>query len=360
MIEQKPCPGCGVPDYISSEHIWLNNGDIVQGREFLHRILFIEIENLDPIIGTIEEILGKSIENNIVRSMTRTVQLYLSTFIPKEIRELVRCKRIDPAPIGETTAEIARILGMGDYRVVDSRFEMDEADFVTVRISKPYCLPLAAAALAGSVEAVHGCEQQVAWKKISSDTFEVTASPAVGEKEIPLELDPWGYAHSEGDIDLERCTVCEAPLALSQYDWLPDEGLIIHKASGKRMAIFGHQEIEPAFHELEKELGKNIPNIVIEAQRRFTRTGFYSSLELWTSETSRKELALRGLGNLKESKLKKGALQMRIENAALYLILIGLAQGLFELHFDVESNVDWEMNLEDGILQLEVTPKRQA
>lgn len=40
----------------------------------------------------------------------------------------------------------------------------------------------------------------------------------------------------------------------------------------------------------------------------------------------------------------------------LHLIVVGLVQGLYELAFDIESKVDWELS-EAGDLKIEVTPK---
>ena len=38
-------------------------------------------------------------------------------------------------------------------------------------------------------------------------------------------------------------------------------------------------------------------------------------------------------------------------------MMVGLAQGIFEMAFDVDSNVDWELSGE-GDLEVRVTPKK--
>jgi hypothetical protein len=95
--------------------------------------------------------------------------------------------------------------------------------------------------------------------------------------------------------------------------------------------------------ELEKELGETIPNAVVEAQRRFVKEGFYSIDEISNEEAFRAQLALRGLGNLREMEIAATGLHMRIGNAAGHLIIAGLAQGLFDMAFDVDSHVEWEV-----------------
>ena len=71
-------------------------------------------------------------------------------------------------------------------------------------------------------------------------------------------------------------------------------------------------------------------------------------------EGFRKEMALRGFGNLKEAELEEDSLFIRWENPCLHLILIGLAQGLFELASGREGDVAWEL-ADDGDLTVKVT-----
>jgi len=53
--------------------------------------------------------------------------------------------------------------------------------------------------------------------------------------------------------------------------------------TGKRMAIVG-SETDAIFTELERQFGKIIPRAVVEAQRRFVKTGFYSIEEVSNEE----------------------------------------------------------------------------
>jgi hypothetical protein len=123
------------------------------------------------------------------------------------------------------------------------------------------------------------------------------------------------------------------------------------------MAMLGPAALDAIFEELEKELGGNIPEVVIEAQRRFVKDGFSSSQEVRGIEDFRQELALRGIGSLKEFKADKDGLQVRIENPCLYLMLVGLVHGLFELAFGREGDVEWEL-AEDGDLTVRVVSQQ--
>ena len=69
------------------------------------------------------------------------------------------------------------------------------------------------------------------------------------------------------------------------------------------------------------------------------RRGFYSSIP---ESEFRQDLALRGLGNLKEFKLRKQGLEMTINNTVLPAIIVGLVQGSYEKSLDIASHVEWQ------------------
>jgi hypothetical protein len=165
------------------------------------------------------------------------------------------------------------------------------------------------------------------------------------------------YQHRNGDIELERCSTCGGPKALSGYQWYEDRGVILNKLTKRRMAIQGNAFLDPIFHELEAELGDAVPRAIVEAQRRFTKSGFYSIDDLTEEGDFRTQLALRGFGNLKELSMRSKGMHMRMENVALAFMMIGLAQGFFEIGFGLDSSeVDWELSPE-GDLDMEVKPR---
>jgi len=66
-------------------------------------------------------------------------------------------------------------------------------------------------------------------------------------------------------------------------------------------------------------------------------------------------LAMRGLGNIKELRIKRTGLNMTVDNAVLPLMLVGMMQGIFDAALDVNSLVEWELS-EEGNLKIEVKP----
>ena len=52
-------------------------------------------------------------------------------------------------------------------------------------------------------------------------------------------------------------------------------------------------------------------------------------------------------------------LRLRLENSTLHLLVVGIAQALFELAFGRDSEVEWELS-EDKVLQVEVNPLKTS
>lgn len=351
------CPECGVPKIITQEHIWLNNGDIVHKRARSSRMLFLETESLDPLFRGIAKIIGTPIEHMVITVNRRAQTVYLRSFIPKEDLEKIRKKEMDYESWDAIFRDVGNLDGVGDYSLVGRRYERDDKDFDTISVKEPYSVPMAAAAHIGAVEALTGIEQGYSYKEVSPNEYHVTTFPSPHPEGLSKRLWFQPYEHEDGDLELERCGTCGGPKALSEYHWYQDRGLIINTVTKKRVAIMGYALLDPVFSELEAELGDTIPSVVVEAQRRFTKRGFDASDYEAGEEDFRTQLALRGLGNLKELSMKRKGMHMRVDNVNLHLILIGMAQCFFEVSFGLSSsNVDWHLS-EEGGLEIEVTPR---
>ncbi|MDY6796543.1 MAG: hypothetical protein SWK76_14885 [Actinomycetota bacterium] len=358
MPDIDKCPECRVPRQITSEHIWRNNGVIISKRDSTHRMVFFESDNLDHLYHGIAELIGMPIEHLVIDASRRSTQAYIDRLVPDDIKELMRQRDMEISLVIEAMFTTSRLMGYGRLSLVDVRYEGDKKDFVTVRLEKPYSLPLCYGNFSGTVEALIGGEPGIEYGEVSPGVYEAM----VFSSEIPSELKKrlhWrGYLqkYKEGHIELERCGTCGGPRALSSFHWDLDMGVIRSTTTGKRMVITGPSMIDPVFEDLEQELGDSIPRVVVEAQKRFVKTGFFSVGEVDDEASLRSRLALRGLGNMVEVRMGRKGVRLVLENAALHLLGVGMAQGLYELAFNVESEVDWELS-EDGVLHIEVNPK---
>lgn len=354
MLGQKLCPDCGASRRIIREHRWLSDGTIVQTKNPEHRMVFIECDNINGIFRNIEEIISVSIERIIVEAKRRATFDFVDHLLPGIVKAVIRLVGIKPV-IRNITA-LGKVMGYGNIELAKVRRVHNEGDYVTIHTRGLYSLPLFCGDLAGSFNAVDRREVAVSHRELGPDEHEITGYISVHPMELMDRLKPVPYTHKEGDIRLERCGRCGGPKALSDYRWDLERGMILHRESGRRMVILGPSTIDTIIDELEKELGETIPGVVIEAQRRFVRSEFYSLEEARTVEDFRRALALRGLGNLREMDWTKDRLRFRLENPCLFLPMVGLVLGVFELATGKEGNAEWEI-LDDGDLVVEITPR---
>jgi len=357
MLDVSCCPDCGIPSSFSAGQAWLDNGDIVQKNNAGARMGFIECENLDPLFANIGEIIGFPIEELIINITARGAAIYMERLIPPETRDFIRTRDIDLGLLIKALFKYCHVLGYGSYEFVGFRFEGDDGDFYKQRIYRPFSVPEAAGSLAGVLSTAVGGEHSVVCEEVSPQLFEFTTSWTEYPEAIKEKLRIKAYRHHAGGLELEGCACCGCPRALSRFRWDLEGGLIVNQDTGRRMAVLGVELLDNVFEALESELGETIPAVVIEAQRRFTKTGFYSIEQVRNEDEFRAHLALRGLGNVRTIRMGTTGLRMRVDNAAAYLMTAGMAQGLFELALDVDSHVEWEYSRE-GDLLVEVTPAR--
>ena len=354
MSSRKLCPRCGASRRIVRQHRWLSDGTIVQAKNPDHRMIFIENENINAAFGIIEEILGMSIERIITEAKRRATFDFVDHVIPGIVKAVVQ--KVGVRPVIRNITALGQVMGYGMLELSGLRRVHDEGDYATISTRDLYSLPLFCGDLAGSFNAIDRREVGISYREIGPGEYEITAHIKPHPLELMERLKPIPYTHKPGDIELERCPACGGPQALSEYQWDLERGIIVNRTNGRRMVFIGPSTIDTIIQELENELGETIPEVVIEAQRRFVVSGFYSPQEAATEEIFRNTLAIRGLGNLREMTWGENRLYVRLENPCLYLVMVGLILGLFELVAGREGQPRWELK-EDGDLEVEVSAK---
>ena len=180
--------------------------------------------------------------------------------------------------------------------------------------------------------------------EISPDVYELRSFPSPHPAELKERMQLSEYRHLGGDIDLERCPSCGGPIELSRYSWDLDEGIIMDETTSRRMIMPGAIELDIVFQELEEELGATIPRIIVEAQRRFTKSSALSLFDVTNAEEFRNLLAVRGMGYLENIDVSRKGLSMRLKNAALPLMIVGMMQGVFEKAIKQDTILEWELS----------------
>lgn len=354
MPREKLCPVCKASKRVIKEHEWMQDGTIVQRKNRDHRMIFIEAHNIASTFSGVEEIIGMSIEHIIVEAKRRATFDFVDHMLPGIVKAIVRLVGIKP--VVRDISKLGSVMGYGDIKLAEIRRVHDEGDYATMNIKEPYSIPLFCGDVAGTFNATDRREVNITYDEKAPDDYEVTAHISNHPLALQERLQTRPYTHKEGNVQLERCPKCGGPMELSNYQWHLDRGVIENRTNGRRMALVGPASLDAIIEELESELGESIPQVIIEAQRRFIRTGFYSLDEIASEELFRMQLAIRGLGNLREVKWDQDRMRITLENPCLSVVIVGLVLGFFELASGREGKADWEFT-DDGSMIVEVSLK---
>lgn len=355
MDGRESCPECGVPEYITGEFLWLDSGAIVQRRDPGHRVVFVECEHLDPVFSGIGQIMGFPVEPLIAESRRRGARDYILPFISDEMREAIRRRDLELAPIVEAQLRSTEIMGFGKTGLLELSYEEGEGDFIRIEVREPYSVPLWCGSLAGACEAVVGGQWEADCERIAADAIIIHARRCGRPPDTETRPARREYPYRGGGAELERCGACGGPAALSTFRWHRQRGIISNAFTDTRVSINGETGLQDVFSEMERELGGAVSSAAIEAERRFIHGHFVSIEAILGSGDFRTQFAMRGLGDLVDLRMGATGLVMRLRDATLHLMVAGFAQALYEMAFKRDSRVEWRVDA-SGELSLEVTP----
>jgi hypothetical protein len=352
MSQIKLCKECGVPLMVSREHTWHENGVITQTSDPDHRMVFFESANIDGLFAGIEDILSLSIEKIVLESKRREVKEYVEKMLSPLARRAARY--IGIGMVIDNLSKNGRAFGYGDIGLVDRRRKGDDSDFITMSVRNPHSVLFFSGEVLGAWEAIDGRNHYVEHEQVTGDTFHITCRPGPHPVELQERLELKHYKYKPGNITFERCSTCDVPLSVAEYRWNLEAGTITHPESNRRMAIFGPSGLEAILDDLEAELGKEVLEVVIEAQRRHTKGTMNDMAWLGDGERYRLMMAFRGLCNLTRFEAEEKKMSMTIENPCIRRMTVGMIQGLFELATGADESTYSFERTADGDLIVEI------
>lgn len=361
MAEVPTCKFCGVPLFISQALHWEDNGVISLPSAPGERMVFYYTETIDGLFQGIQELIRIPINNIIVESRRREVRRYIEGMFPRDITEMLQSGRRDVPDFLERGKRynlqvdmIAKLYGYGDFHPSDDWENDHPFPWRSQIYRNPYSLLFGMADALGTIEAIEGIDLWVESEKLGDNAYRITALEGEHPLELRKRLRRRRYTFKPGDLSFQRCSSCDTPMEISRYHWDLKEGTISDPSSGRRMALFGSAAMDAVFDDLESELGKTIPELTIEAQRRLVKS--YVGGENWQRSgwTFKSMVALQGLGNLTRFTADRQGLELTIQNSCLHLPMIGFTQATVELVLGAESsNCDWGLS-PDGDLSIVV------
>ena len=369
------CGTCGIPAMIGRELRWEGNGVISLANSPRDRMAFFESTTIDNMFKGMEELVGEPIEPVVIESRRRETRKFMERSFPFEVRNInvfgERDMKAGSSVYGrvfmETVTKMRRemnervltlgtVFGYGKQSLSGKWDTGEDYPWRTQIIRNPYSVPLWVADTLGTVEAFEGLDMRVEYEEVGEDSLQVTAVPGEHPLELAQRLARRHYGFKPGKLTYERCGECDVPLEISRYRWDLEEGTITAADTGRRVAILGPLALEAIMDDLEAAHGRPIADAAIEAQRRYVHTRVTTE-ELRDLVYSMQALtALRGLGNVTRFDANEGRVSITIENSCMHLVVVGMAQALYELALDKDSSTrQWELS-GDGDLHLTISP----
>lgn len=372
MKKRERCAECGVPLLVSREFQWGDNGVISLRKSPHNRVALFESKIIDNLFQGIEELIGMNIEHIVIESRRREVKRYIERSFPSwMIKPLASLNeslggvalvkhgvKVVRNPLGKAITrqvlDVGRVYGYGGVELGSLWADGDQHPWRENIIRNPHSVLFFAAEALASVEALEGREHWVEYESLGSDTYRYTAYPG----EHPVELKGWlkrrRYEFKPGEIVYERCPRCEMPLEVARLEWDLDEGTINDPESGRRMALIGPFSMDSVLHDLEAELGPSIPELVVEAQRKYVKSRIVGGQWRHSGTTFNRMAALRGVGNITRFEADEKRLSVNIQNSCMPLLLLGMARAIYETALGKESSTyEWELK-EDGDFEFTV------
>jgi len=375
MSTIEKCGTCGIPAMIGRELNWEGNGVISLANSPRDRMALFESTTIDSMFKGMEEIVGEPIEPMVIESRRRETRKFMERSFPFEVRNVNLLGERDMQAgssvygrafmetvtkmrreMNERVLTVGTVFGYGKESLSEKWDTGEDYPWRTQIIRNPYSIPLWVADTLGTVEAFEGIDMWVAYKKVGADYLRVTASPGKHPLELAQRLKRRHYNFKPGSIEYERCDECGVPLHISRYHWDLEEGTITATDTGRRVAILGPLALEAIMDDLEAAHGKVVIEAAIEAQRRYVHTRVTAE-EFRNLVYSMQGLtALRGLGNVTRFDADKERVSITIENSCMHLVVVGMAQALYELALNRDDSTrEWELS-EDGDLKLTISP----
>lgn len=361
---RKQCPVCGFPWVTSFVLRWRDNGTITMFMRNDFRAVVMRQGQVQALMQHIEDRLGVSIEHMGFEAQRNAARMtFDNTF--------------------DGTPGVRLMLKMGHFkRVAVEYFNLigatcgqchsDTLEYVpgrrgVARLKNPFYMPLMAAYVVGAFESMEGVPFKSEWEETGVDTYTITAEAAGEKPEVSDRLNVGVAPLLPGHNSHESCPKCRAPRALSFLHWNLDEGIITDTRTGARVLIFDGHGINALYRELVAELGEEVYQLLVDAQRDWTvehigllgitpSSGALSRGEL--EEAYREYLSmmpLEGLGNPVALEIKDSSVEVVIENPYNAFVLAGTLQGLYEAFEKTPGKVEWTES-RPGAVRFKVEP----
>lgn len=358
------CETCGLPRKLSERYVWLGNGVILARLDPGMRMVIFEADYYSFVWSELERRLGVNAADAMIRGQQAATFDYLKNHLIYGWRKAA-VRYLPTRLVFDTVMKEMTLLGLCRMELLAHRWRR----FIVLRISSPFDIISIAWGAKGLLEYATGKKAEVSWKKEGGDYVLTVALMTRGDatemdekdleimREAKQEALMGGGFISTGEERGDPCSACGLPRALTELEWVEEEGVIRRRDSGRRYIFSTGHIFIGVVRDLERKLGMDLDTTVMEITKEFhlrdlrginirTRHGAYRSAARY--------LLAGGFGKVLEYSYGEGHLEMTIANPFYLPRLVGRIAGLFEFLEGEEARISYSMP-EPQLLKLELS-----
>ncbi len=362
------CRECGFPRMVSFFIKWNDNGTITQLMRKDFRVAVLHFGFLDNLFSNIEAKLGLSIEHIAFEGQRNASKATFAAFTDRMPGAYFFLR---PTFAKRVAVEQFNKVGVITGQCHSQTLEYEPGRYGVARIRNPFNFRLMAANVVGAFETLERVPFKYTWEEEAPDTYVIRVEPTGERTEISERLALDYQPTVPGYLAHDRCPRCKVPRALSSHlRWLENDGIILDTRTGSRVVMLDGYMVAAVFREMVRELGEEINELLVDAQREWTvdhvgQLGLAETNGAASREDLEKayreyleDMALYGLGNPVSFSMDDSTVKVKVENPYEVHIIAGTLQGLREALEKSPREVEWSA-LGRGTVEYSVTPAAQ-
>lgn len=267
MRTMKVCTACGVPEGISRGNTWWADGTVTGKFPPYIKGAFFDVEELSGLLRHLSRVLGYDVDHLAAAGKYHDAKEYTEALLERAAEAGGRKPEVEV--LYGNLAQSVRLWGIAAVEIVDV-----EGPVKVLKVENPYSIPLLCGDVAAVAAAAEGGEYRARWEGGDAAGL-LVVEPGEAYSEQAGRVAEEIYAGEEpmvGELQVERCRRCGAPLLLSRtFRWEPEKGFIVEAGTGRRYCFNNTNGVTTVLDLLVEELGTEVEEEMVRKVREYSR-----------------------------------------------------------------------------------------
>jgi hypothetical protein len=346
------CEKCGLPLRLSRGYNWPGNGTILAKRDPNMRMVIFEDGYYPFLWSELENRLGISIADAMIRGQQASTREYLEDNILYGWRQKV-LHRLPIMILIKRIIDELSLFGFGKVELLT----YERGKLFVIKVKNPFDILSLAWGVKGIVEFVEDVSSDLAWRQEGEEyTISVAFKPKTESRQdidagtlealkaARDELSFGGrYLAHQGE-KYERCPLCGIPAGLQVLEWREEDGAVYSREDGKRLIFTSGHIVVGVTNDLEARTGRDLASFLLETTKFWQLRELQKSKPMSRGESYNnmaRQLRDFGFGDVWELSYGEGHLEITIANPLYIPRIVGRVAGLFEYVEGQEAEINY-------------------